>query len=93
MNENNETTVEKKSIKDKIVDFARDNKSKIVKGAAIVGGTLAGAGLLGFLVNRGGDYSDYDEFDECDYEEIVEEYDSDDDDSEDSDEEDSNEDE
>lgn len=89
MEEINVTIEEKKSIKDKIIDFAKENKSKLVKGAAIVGGTLAGAGLIGFLASRHDDYDYDDEYDECDFEEIVE-YDSDVDD-EDSDEEDSTE--
>lgn len=89
MEEINVTIDEKKSIKDKIIEFAKENKSKLVKGAAIVGGTLAGAGLIGFLASRRDD-CDYDDlYDECDFEEIVE-YDSDIDD-EDSDEEDSTE--
>lgn len=88
MDEINVTIEEKKSVKDKIVGFAKENKSKLIKGAAIVGGTLAGAGLLGFLANRGGDFDDYDEYDECDYEEIVE-YDSDESEDKDSEEEDS----
>lgn len=89
MEEINVNIEEKKSIKDKIIDFAKENKSKLVKGAAIVGGTLAGAGLIGFLASRHDDYDYDDEYDECDFEEIVE-YDSDVDD-EDSDEEDSTE--
>lgn len=89
MEEINVTIEEKKSIKDKIIDFAKENKSKLVKGAAIVGGTLAGAGLIGFLASRHDDCDYDDEYDECDFEEIVE-YDSDVDD-EDSDEEDSTE--
>lgn len=89
MEEINVTIEEKKSIKDKIVEFAKENKSKVIKGAAIVGGTLAGAGLLGFIASRLGDDGYDDLYDECDYEEIVE-YDSDVDD-EDSEEEDSDE--
>lgn len=89
--EENVNIEEKKSIKDKFVDFARDNKSKIVKGVAVVGGTLAGAGLLGFLFSRGNNVDEYDEYYD-EYEEIVDEYDPDDDEDE-SDEEDSDEDE
>lgn len=74
MEETNINTMEKKSVKDKIVDFAKTNKTRLVKGAAIVGGTLVGAGLLGFIGNKIANSCDYDDeyYDEDDIFEIDE---------------------
>lgn len=61
MEETKINTIEKKSVKDKIIDFAKTNKNRLLKGAAIVGGTLVGAGLLGFVGSKIANSCDYDD--------------------------------